>query len=136
MRRLHYIFGERRIFRAAYKMYSYNNTQRKMHSDQQTHYDTLKVSPDASDLEIKAAYHRLAMIFHPDRNPDKREQAEKYFIRINEAYSCLKDKKARHAYNHEIKKSRAKAKLQAHNDNSNNGLFSHIAEIFWPQRSR
>ena len=104
-----------------------------MQSDQKTYYDILKVHPGATDAEIKSAYHNMAMIFHPDRNPNKRDEARHQFLKISEAYSALNTKTKRHAYNNKIKKQRAqKTKLKAENDNS---VFSQIAEIFWPNRS-
>ena len=57
-------------------------------------YQTLGVSRDASDADIKAAYRRLAMQYHPDRNPGDRE-AEEQFKRISEAYALLRDPEKR-----------------------------------------
>ena len=52
-------------------------------------YKVLGVSPDASDEEIKKAYRRLAMQYHPDRNPDDPEAAKK-MQQINDAYDRIK----------------------------------------------
>ena len=51
-------------------------------------YDVLGVSKDSSADEIKKAYRKLALKFHPDKNPGN-EQAEKNFKEAAEAYSCL-----------------------------------------------
>lgn len=53
-------------------------------------YKVLGVSPDASDEEIKKAYRKLAMKYHPDRNPGDAEAARK-MQQINEAYDQIKN---------------------------------------------
>jgi curved DNA-binding protein len=61
------------------------------------YYQTLGVSRSASADEIRSTYRKLALKFHPDRNPDNK-QAEEKFKEINEAYQVLSDpqKKARY----------------------------------------
>jgi curved DNA-binding protein CbpA len=61
-------------------------------------YDTLGVSPTASADDIKKAYRRQAMKWHPDRNPDNRSAAEIRFKEIGHAYSVLSDPIKRRAY--------------------------------------
>jgi molecular chaperone DnaJ len=60
-------------------------------------YETLGVAKSCDDKELKVAFRRLAMKYHPDRNPDDHE-AEHKFKEINEAYETLKDPQKRAAY--------------------------------------
>ena len=55
------------------------------------YYRTLGVPENASDGEIKKAYRKLAMQYHPDRNPGKEQWANEKFKEINEAYGVLGD---------------------------------------------
>jgi molecular chaperone DnaJ len=60
-------------------------------------YEVLGVSRTASEVEIKAAFRKLAMQHHPDRNSGDKD-CEHRFKEINEAYDCLKDGDKRSAY--------------------------------------
>ena len=61
-------------------------------------YETLGVGRDASDDEIKKAYRQLALKYHPDRNPDNKEEAEAKFKEASEAYQVLADADKRRQY--------------------------------------
>jgi molecular chaperone DnaJ len=61
------------------------------------YYEVLEVTRTATDGEIKSSYRRLAMKFHPDRNPNDRVAEEK-FKEASEAYSVLADEKKRGLY--------------------------------------
>ena len=61
------------------------------------YYSILNISRNASDDEIKKAYRRLAMKYHPDRNSGNKDSEHK-FKTINEAYEVLSDKSKRQAY--------------------------------------
>src|SRR3979490_2113604 len=63
----------------------------------QDFYDILGVSRSAKADELKRAYRKLAMQYHPDRNPGDKS-AEHKFKDINEAYDVLKDDQKRAAY--------------------------------------
>lgn len=73
------------------------------------YYSVLRVSPESSQKEIKDAYKRLQMKFHPDRqfHPNSARlselQAEVMIKRINEAYSVLSDPTQRHFYDEGLK---------------------------------
>jgi molecular chaperone DnaJ len=60
-------------------------------------YKVLQVSRDASDQELKTSYRKLAMQYHPDRNPNN-PQAEEKFKTCSEAYQVLSDPEKRAAY--------------------------------------
>ncbi len=62
------------------------------------YYDLLGISKDASSADIKKAYRKQALEWHPDKHKDNKEVAEKRFKEINEAYQVLSDPEKRRAY--------------------------------------
>ena len=69
-----------------------------MAEQKRDYYEVLGVAKDASLDDIKKAYRKLAMKYHPDRNPGDKEAAEK-FKEASEAYEVLKDPEKRERYN-------------------------------------
>ncbi|GAB7204499.1 hypothetical protein OS21_09880 [Dickeya oryzae] len=63
----------------------------------QDYYEILGVAKGADERDIKKAYKRLAMKYHPDRNPGDKE-AEAKFKEVKEAYEILTDAQKRAAY--------------------------------------
>ena len=62
------------------------------------YYEYLGVERDASGDQIKSAYRKAALKWHPDRNPDNKEEAEHNFRMASEAYSVLSDPQKRQLY--------------------------------------
>jgi curved DNA-binding protein CbpA len=62
------------------------------------YYDILGLDSSATNSEIKRAYRKLAVLYHPDKNPDP--AAEQFFKEINEAYEVLGDPEQRRAYDY------------------------------------
>jgi molecular chaperone DnaJ len=65
--------------------------------EQRDYYELLEISRNADEGEIKKAYRKLAMKYHPDRNPDD-STAEEKFKEIQKAYAILSDKQKRASY--------------------------------------
>ena len=86
------------------------------------YYEILQVSKTATKSEIKKAYRKLAMKYHPDRNPGDKE-AEEMFKKINEAYEVLSNDEKRAIYD-----QYGKAGLDGHMGSS--GGFSGFEDIF------
>ncbi|MCK1389932.1 molecular chaperone DnaJ [Bradyrhizobium sp. 1] len=66
-------------------------------STKRCYYETLEVERSADDSALKSSFRKLAMKFHPDRNPGD-DSSEVKFKELNEAYEILKDKDKRAAY--------------------------------------
>ena len=61
-------------------------------------YDLLGVQVDATEQQIKKAYRKRSMEWHPDKNPGNEEEAQQKFIEIGSAFETLSDKQTRQQY--------------------------------------
>lgn len=61
-------------------------------------YDRLELKSDANINDIKKAYKKMALKYHPDKNNNNREEAEKKFKDVSEAYDILSDSKKKEIY--------------------------------------
>ncbi|KAB7505206.1 DnaJ-like protein subfamily B member 2 [Armadillidium nasatum] len=62
------------------------------------YYKVLEISKSATAADVKKAYRRLALKWHPDKNPDTQEEATRKFKEISEAYEVLSDERKRKIY--------------------------------------
>ena len=67
------------------------------------YYETLGVSEEATQEEIKKSFRELAKKWHPDRNPDDKKKSEEKFKEVSEAYSTLSDEAKKAQYDHKRK---------------------------------
>ena len=67
-------------------------------STKKDYYEVLGVKKEATPEEIRKAYKKLAIKWHPDKNPDNKEEAENKFKEISEAYSVLSDPEKKNEY--------------------------------------
>lgn len=75
-------------------------------SQVRTHYDNLQVKETASDEVIKGAYRYLSQRWHPDRNPNNKQEAERIIKIINQAYAILSDPVKRKEHDEWIKRQK------------------------------
>lgn len=89
------------------------------------YYELLEVSKDSDKGTIKKAYRKMAMKYHPDKNPDDKEAEEK-FKAVNEAYQVLSDDQKRQIYDRY-----GKAGLEGHGQGGGGfGGFDDLSSVF------
>ncbi len=87
------------------------------------YYELLQVNSNSSKSEIKKAYRKMAMKYHPDKNPGD-EEAEEMFKEINEAYQVLSDDEKKSIYDRYGKEG-----LQGHGGRSQRGGFGGFDDL-------
>lgn len=92
------------------------------------YYVVLGVNRTATEEEVKKAYRKLAMQYHPDRNPDNKEAEEK-FKEATEAYEVLSDKDKRARYN-QYGHAGVNQGTDFHNFEDAHDIFSNFSDIF------
>ena len=85
------------------------------------YYEILGISRNASEEEIKKGYRKLAIKWHPDKNPNNQKESEEKFKIISEAYSVLSDKEQRIIYDAKINSN-----ININNSNYSNYTFSRV----------
>lgn len=88
------------------------------------YYEILEIHKESKNEEIKKAYRKMALKYHPDRNPDDKE-AEEMFKKINEAYEVLSNEKKRAIYD-----KYGKAGLDSSASGGFGGGFSNMQDFF------
>ncbi|MFA5833970.1 MAG: molecular chaperone DnaJ [Bacteroidota bacterium] len=92
------------------------------------YYEVLGVQRNASEDEIKKSYRKLALQFHPDRNPNNKEAEEK-FKEATEAYEVLSDQQKRQRYD-QFGHQGMRGGSDFHQYQDINDIFSHFGDIF------
>jgi DnaJ-related protein SCJ1 len=64
---------------------------------EEDYYKILELDKDATESEIKKAFRRLSVKYHPDKNPGDQEAAQKY-LKVNKAYEALNDPEKKQLY--------------------------------------
>jgi molecular chaperone DnaJ len=93
------------------------------------YYEVLGVKRDADEKAIKKAYRRLALQYHPDRNPGSKEAEEK-FKEISEAYEVLADAEKRRIYDQYGHEGLGRAGFQGFEGVGVDDILSHFSSIF------
>ena len=88
-----------------------------------TYYEILEVAQDAGFDEIKSNYRKLAMKYHPDRNPDNKKAEEK-FKQVSEAYEILSDTNKRTDYDKKLSGKNTGGRKKNTSDGTNNFSFN------------
>ncbi|HTE28148.1 MAG TPA: DnaJ domain-containing protein [Flavitalea sp.] len=90
------------------KIFTYFSARLPGYTMIENYYNILEVSRDASEDEIKKSYRKLALKYHPDKNPSGDKFAENKFKEIVDAYHVLSDKHRRTIYDYDLSKGHRK----------------------------
>src|SRR5690348_18150441 len=91
------------------------------------YYEILGVSRDATADQIKSAYRKAALKYHPDRNPENKSEAEHHFREASEAYSVLSDPQKRATYD---RYGHAGLSNQVFDASSFGSIFEEFQDVF------
>ncbi len=94
------------------------------------HYQILGVSRVASSREITAAYRKLALQYHPDRN--KSPVANDMMLKINTAYGVLSDPRKRKEYDYSVYAPKAAFKREPRNHTPDDNMINSILSLLIP----
>lgn len=104
-----------------------------------TYYDVLGLEPDCTLKDIKKAYRKLALLFHPDRVKENKEESTVKFREVSEAYEVLSDENSRAEYDRSLKYNNGRKQqsnnYQYHNEfksrfRHNRDPFSQFNDLF------
>lgn len=90
------------------------------------YYEILGLTRGATDREIKKAYKKLSIKWHPDRNKENEDEAKEMFMEISNAYEALIDPQKRQAYNRGGKKAVEEVEQEKGNAHVKRDIFGRI----------
>eukprot|EP00124_Ichthyophonus_hoferi_P002654 Ihof_evm6s190 gene=Ihof_evmTU6s190 len=90
------------------------------------YYEVLGVARDATEEQIKKAYRRLALQYHPDKNPDNKKEAETKFKEVGEAYEVLSDAEKRTIFDRYGSEALKNGGGDAHSDGGDSPSFHFV----------
>lgn len=95
-----------------------------------SYFELLDIKPEATDDDVKNAYRRLAIKFHPDHNPGNSQISSDRFHKITEAYKALKTKEKRVLYMRWLQTQNKTQKPANNNDNTKDSwLFKLVRDL-------
>lgn len=96
------------------------------------YYSVLELNKNASPEEIKKKYREKAFKYHPDRNPNNKDECEKKFKEISEAYSVLNDPEKRKQYDRfgKVSNSASQQSWSPFGESFSNGFFRDFDDMF------
>jgi DnaJ domain len=95
-------------------------------SQRRTFYDVLQVDPSATASEIRKAYLKKSLQYHPDKNPADPELAKAKFVEIGAAYETLSDPVQRRQYDQELRSGRRTSFATSNNHGTGDDAGSHF----------
>lgn len=114
--------------------YQASSKQSHLSFEMVDYYKVLGLQKSASQEDVKKSYHKLALKWHPDKNPSNKEEAEKKFKAVAEAYEVLSDPQKRSLYDRSVKEHRSRrgrSAMGGHNGSFDSPyVFHDLEEIF------